>query len=147
MSLVKWNPWKDISEWSHPFNRFFETPFLATGWLEDESGIGSWKPKVDIYDKENNIVLKAELPGVDRKEIDIALRDGVLTLKGTRSYENEVNEKSYYRKERAFGHFHRSFALPENVDPTKIKAAFKDGVLKVEIPKPAERKPKKITVH
>jgi HSP20 family protein len=147
MNLVKWNPWREMSVLSRPFNRLLETPFLAATLFDDESGIGSWRPNVDIYDNEESIVLKAELPGVDKKDIDVALKDGVLTLKGERSYENEVKEESYYRKETASGHFHRSFSLPEHVDPGKIKAEFKDGVLKVEIPKPAEQKPKKISVH
>ena len=120
---------------------------LSTTWFNDESGVGGWKPVVDIYDDGDKIVVKAELPGVDKKDIDIALKERVLTLKGDRSYENEVKEASYYRKERIYGHFHRSFFLPEDVDPDKIKADFKDGVLKVEIPKTEERRPKKITVH
>ena len=147
MNLVKLNPWRDMSALPHRINRFFDDPFLSVLRREDESDMGRWRPNVDIYDNEGSIVFKAELPGVDKKDIDIALKDGVLTLKGERSYENEVKEDSYYRKERAFGHFHRSFALPENIDPGKIKADFKDGILKVEIPKPEERKPKKITIH
>jgi HSP20 family protein len=147
MNLVKWNPWRDMSALPHRINRFFDEPFLSVLWPEDESSVGTWRPNVDIYDNEGSIVLKAELPGVDKKDIDIAIKDGVLTLKGERSYENEVKEDSYYRKERAFGHFQRSFSLPENTDAGKIKADFKDGILKVEIPKPEERKPKKITVH
>ena len=147
MNIIKWNPRRGMSALPHRINRFFDDPFLSALWTEDASGIGGWKPVVDIYDNDNKIVLKAELPGMDKKDIDIALKDGVLTLEGERSYEKEVKEDSYYRKERAFGHFHRSFSLPENVDPGKITADFKDGVLKVEIPKPAERKPKKITIH
>ena len=147
MNIIKWNPWRDMSALPHGINRFFDDPVFSTLWPEDESRAGGWKPIVDIYDNDDKIVLKAELPGVDKKDIDIALKDRVLTLKGERSYENEVKEDRYYRKERAFGHFRRSFSLPENVDPGKIKAEFKDGILKVEIPKPAEQKPKKITIH
>jgi HSP20 family protein len=109
--------------------------------------MGNWSPVVDVYDNGDNIVIKAELPGVDKKNIEIDLKDHVLTLKGERSYENEVKEENYYRKERAFGKFHRSFSLLADVDTEKIKADFSDGVLKIDIPKPEEKKPKQITVH
>jgi HSP20 family protein len=95
---------------------------------------------VDIYENEDSVVVKAELPGVDKKDIKVDLKDGVLTLTGERSHEKEVNEDKYYRKERAYGRFHRSFTVPAEIDPDKIKAEFKDGVLKVEIPKPEEQK-------
>jgi HSP20 family protein len=102
---------------------------------------------VDIYENEDTVVVKAELPGVDKEDIKVDLKDGVLTLSGQRSHEKEVKEENYYRKERAFGRFQRSFSVPTEIDPDKIKAEFKDGVLKVEIPKPEEQKPKKIAVH
>jgi HSP20 family protein len=84
---------------------------------------------------------------VDKKDIHVDVKDGVLTLCGERSYENEVTEGSYHRKERAFGKFHRSFELPGGLDPKKIDANYKDGVLSIEIPKPEEKKPRKIAVH
>ena len=106
-----------------------------------------WNPVVDIYDNDDAIVIKAELPGIDKKDISIDLKDGVLTLEGERSYDNEVKEENYHRKERAYGKFHRSFRLPENVDVDNIKADYKDGILKIDIPKPEEVKPKKVEVH
>jgi HSP20 family protein len=147
MNLIRWNPWRERSALDNTFNRFFGDTFFPTHWLDDESGIASWKPVVDIYDNDKNIVIKAELPGVDKKDIEVDLKDRVLTLKGERSYENEVKEDNYHRKERVYGKFHRSFTLPADYDPEKIKADFKDGVLKIEIPKPEEEKPKKIVVH
>jgi HSP20 family protein len=147
MNIVRWNPWRERSSLENRIHRFFDDSFLPTSWRNEDFGLRNWKPVVDIYDNDDKIVIKAELPGVDKKDIEVDLKDRVLTLKGERSYENEVKEEHYHRKERAFGKFHRSFVLPAGYDPEKINADFKDGVLKVEIPKPEEEKPKKITVH
>ena len=147
MNLVKWNPLREMETFQNRFGNFFSEPFFMTSLLNDEDGTGRWEPVVDIYDDKDNIVIKAELPGVDKKDIKVDLKDHVLTLKGERSYENEVKEDNYYHKERAFGKFQRAFRLPVNLDSEKINADFKDGVLKIEIPKPEEEKPKKITLH
>lgn len=147
MNLVRWNPWGEMEVLEGRFNRFFNEAFFPAARLDDDSNHFNWNPRVDIYDNDNAIVIKAELPGVDKKDIEVDLKDHVLTLKGERSYENEVKEENYYRKERAFGKFHRAFSLPADLDPDKIKADFKDGVLKIDIPKPEEKKPKKISVH
>jgi len=136
MNLVKWNP-----------ARFFDDRFFQTNLLDDEFGLGNWKPVVDIYDNDEDITIKAELPGVEKKDIEVDLKDRVLTIRGERSHEKEVKEDNYHRKERVFGKFHRAFTLPADYDPDKIKADFKDGVLKIEIPKPEKEKPKKIAVH
>jgi len=147
MNLVKWNPLREMSALHNRINRLFDDAFFPTVWLDNEPAMGGWKPVVDIYDSDDKIVIKAELPGVDKKDIEVDLKDRVLTLKGGRSYENEVEEDNFYCKERAFGRFARVFTLPTNLDPDKIKADFKDGVLKIEIPKPEQVKPKKIMVH
>jgi HSP20 family protein len=102
---------------------------------------------VDIYDNDHNIVIKAELPGVDKKDIVVHVEGRLLTLKGERSSEKEVNEDKYHCRERTYGKFERVFTLPAEVDADKITADYKDGVLKIDIPKPEEQKPKKITVH
>jgi len=147
MNLVKWNPMREMETLQNRINRLFDGNFFPTFSLDDDMSLGNWRPVVDIYENEDTVVVKAELPGVDKKDIKVDLKDGVLTLSGERSHEKEVKEENYYRKERAFGRFHRSFAVPAEIDPDKIKAEFKDGVLKVEIPKPEEQKPKKIAVH
>lgn len=147
MNLVRWNPMREMETLHNRINRLFDGSFSPTFSLDDNMGLGIWKPVVDIYENEDTVVVKAELPGVDKKDIKVDLKDRVLTLTGERSHEKEVKEENYYRKERAFGRFHRSFTVPTEIDPDKIKAEFKDGVLKVEIPKPEEQKPKKITVH
>jgi len=128
-------------------NRFFEDPFFGISRMDDEAGLSMWDPAVDLYEKDDHYVIKAELPGVDKNDVNIDLRDRLLTLSGERSYDNEVEKENYYRRERSFGRFQRSFTLPADVDPDKIKAEFKDGVLKIEVPKPEEKKSKKITIH
>ena len=147
MQLVKWNPRNELFNWPDRFNRIFEGFFSPAVFGDEWSSMWEWNPAVDVYENDNSIVIKAELPGVDKKDISIDVKGGVLTLKGERSYEKEVKEDKYYTKERSFGKFQRSFTLPTDVDPDKIDADYKDGVLKLNIPKPETHKPKKITVH
>ena len=147
MNLVRWRPMRDMETLHNRINRLFDGSFFPTFSLDDGISLGNWRPVVDIYENEDTVVVKAELPGVEKEDLKVDLKDGVLTLSGERSHEKEVKEENYYRKERAFGSFHRSFRVPEGIDPDKINAEFKDGVLKVEIPKPEEKKPKKIAVH
>ena len=147
MNLVKWTPWRDVTAFHNHVNRLFDAPFHRAGWLEDEANAANWNPSVDIYEEGDKIVIKAELPGIDKKDIAIDFKDNVLTLKGERSHDNEVKEDNYYRRERAFGKFHRAFRLSPDINANKIEADFKDGVLKIDIPKAEEAKPKKITVH
>jgi len=147
MNLVPWNPWREMSTLQDRINRFFDDSFLSPTRFDDNLDMGSWYPTVDMYDNDDSIVIKAELPGVDKEDVSIDIEDRVLTLKGERNHENEVKEDNYYRKERSYGRFQRMFTLPTDVDPDKINAEFKDGLLKIEIPKPEERKPKAITIH
>jgi HSP20 family protein len=128
-------------------NHFFNDASYPVFKVDEELAMCNWNPVVDIYDNEDNIVIKAELPGIDKKDIVIDVKDRVLTLKGERSVDNEVKEENFYRRERAFGKFERAFTLPTDVDSEKIKADFKDGLLKIDIPKPEKQKPKEITIH
>ena len=146
MNLVRLNPLREMDAFSNRFNRFFEGGYFPTAWFGDE-GLRNWKPAVDIYDNDEKITIKAELPGVDKKDIQVDVKDGILTITGELSHENEVKEENYHRKERASGKFYRSFTLPEGLDPEKIDADYKDGILKIKIPKAEEKKPKEITVH
>ena len=143
MNLVKWNPWREMPALPNRINRFFDDPFFNIGSLADDDRMGMWNPAVDLYEKDDHFVIKAELPGVDKNDIKVDLKDRVLTLSGERSYDKEVKEENYYRKER----FQRAFRLPADVDSEKIKAEFKDGVLQVEVPKPDETKAKQVTIH
>ena len=147
MDLVRWNPWGEMEPLRNRMNRFFEGFFLPTMSSETDLSMGAWNPGVDIIDNENNMVIKADLPGVEKENVEVDVKDRVLTIKGERSYENEIKEENFCRKERAYGKFHRSFTLPTDVDPDSIKAEFKDGVLSIEIPKSEEAKPKQISIH
>lgn len=147
MELTRWNPNRSLFGFGDRFDRIFDDFFHPS--LKDDStqSIWGWNPIVDIYDEKDHMVLKAELPGIDKKDIIIDVKDRVLTLKGERSADSEVKEDDFYRRERCYGKFERSFTLPADVDPDKISATYKDGLLKLEIPKLEEKKPKKITVH
>ena len=147
MNLVRWNPFGEMTAVQNRINRMLNEPYWLTGRMDDDTGMGRWNPAVDLYEKDDYFVIKAELPGVDKKDIAIDLKDRVLTLSGERSYENEVKEDSYYRRERSYGKFQRAFTLPAEVDSDKIKAEFKDGLLRIEVPKPEEQKPKQVTIH
>jgi HSP20 family protein len=147
MNLIKWNPWREMDTFSDRFNHFFGDTFSPALWVRDGSKLQDWAPSVDVYDDDKKFVIKAEIPGVDKKDIHIDVKDSILTLSGERSHENDVKEENFHRKERAFGKFQRSFTLPEGTDPDRIVADYKDGVLNIEIPKPEEKKPKKISVH
>ena len=132
---------------SRSIDRFFDNSFFPRHWLDNDSSLQDWNPRVDIYDKDGKFVINAELPGMNKKDIEIDLKDRVLTIKGERSQLNEVKEDDYYHKERSYGKFQRVFTLPANLDPEKIKAYFKDGILRIEIKKPEVEKPRRISIH
>ena len=147
MTIVKWDPFRNVAALQDRINRIFDESFSRTDDLDDDISMSAWKPLVDIYETDEAIILKAELPGIKKEDVSVEVKDNVLTLKGVRTEEKEIKEKNYYRKERAFGTFSRAFNLQHRIQPDKIKARFKDGVLKIEIPKPEEEKPKQITVN
>ena len=147
MNLVRWNPWREMNTLQHRLNHLFDDSLFQPGRSEDDLSLGTWQPVVDMYDENDRIIIKAELPGMEKKDISVDVKDRVLTLSGERNYDNEVKEENYYRRERAYGKFQRTFSLPADVDSDKIKADFKDGLLKIEVPKPEKQKPKEITVH
>jgi HSP20 family protein len=124
MKLVRWDPFQDLMPLSQ-----------------------RWAPPVDVFEKGDLLVFKAEVPGMNRDHLDVRVEDGVLTIQGERKEESEVNEANMYRRERLHGTFTRSFSLPKHVDGTKITAAYKDGVLEVSVPKAEASKPKKVTIQ
>lgn len=143
MTIVRWNPLREVPMIQNRMHRIFDD-FLTDG---QEMAQKNWHPVVDIYDSENATIIQADLPGIKKEDVSINVEENVLTLTGERSYENEVEKTNFYRRERAFGTFKREFTLSASVDHEKIKADFKDGVLKIEIPKPEEKKPKSISIH
>jgi HSP20 family protein len=129
-------------------NRIFDEAFRAnrSAATEEDYALAAWTPAVDIYEQEGNIVLKAELPGVDPKDVDVRVENNVLTLRGERKVDSDVKKEGFHRVERAYGTFGRSFTLPTVVDTEKIKAEYKDGVLRVTLPKREEAKAKQISI-
>jgi HSP20 family protein len=126
-------------------NRLFED--AGRGWNGDEpAATTSWSPSVDIYETENEIIVKAELPGIDRKDITLSLENNVLTLKGERKFEKETKQDNYHRIERSYGAFSRAFSIPATVDDEKIRADYKDGVLSIALPKKEQVKLKQIKI-
>jgi len=128
-------------------NHMFDDFFCLAAKGNEELSVWNWKPVVDIFDNDDNIVIKAELPGVEKENIIIDLKGRYLTLKGERSSEDRIEEDRYQRQERTYGRFERVFTLPAEVDYEKIKADYKDGVLTIDIPKPEEKKARQITIH
>jgi HSP20 family protein len=148
MAIVRWEPFRDLQAVQDRLNRVFDDAFrgVPRGGDDEWALGGSWAPSVDIFEHEGNLVLKAELPGVDPKDVDVRVENNVLTLRGERRLETEVKKEKYHRVERAYGTFSRSFTLPNVVDTEKIKAEYKDGVLQVTLPQREEAKPKQIQV-
>ncbi|MCI0484043.1 MAG: Hsp20/alpha crystallin family protein [candidate division NC10 bacterium] len=147
MAIVRWNPFQDLVSLQERMNRLFEQTLDRSRGEREVMVAGTWAPAVDIYETPESIVLQAELPGLGKDDIDIQVRDNVLTLKGERRSEKEVKEGNYLRVERAYGGFQRAFTLPAAVQADKIRAVFKDGVLDVSIPKAEEAKPKQIKIE
>lgn len=148
MAIVRWEPFRDLVSIQDRMNRLFDEAFRGTPRAGEEDWAlgGSWAPLVDIYEHEGNIVLKAELPGIEPKDVDIRVENNVLTLRGERHIDTEVKREQYHRVERAYGTFSRSFTLPSVVDTEKIKAEYKDGVLRMTLPTKEEAKPKQISI-
>ena len=140
-AVVRFDPFRDITTLRDEMNRLFSRT------VGDGVSSGSaWTPAVDIFDTEDAIVLKAELPGLAAEDIEIEIDDNVLTLRGERRFQETVDEGRFYRLERAYGHFQRSVTLPQGVKADEISAGFESGVLTVRVPKADEVKPRKIAV-
>ena len=139
-AVVRWDPYRDITALRDEMNRLF------TRSLGDSAGGSAWTPAMDIFDTQDAVVLKAELPGLTPEDIDIEIDDNVLTVKGERRFEDTVEDGRYYRLERAYGTFSRTVTLPQGVKSEDISADFDNGVLHVRVPKADEVKPRKIAV-
>lgn len=143
-SISRWEPFRNLTSFQDQMNRFLEDSFFR--FPTDESSITTWAPAVDIYEDGNNLVLKADLPDINEKDLDLRIENNTLTLRGERKFEKKVEEDNYLRVERRYGSFSRSFSLPNTVNTESIKAEYKNGVLTVTLPKREEAKPKQIKV-
>jgi len=129
--LLPWDPWRELRE----MREAMEKVFGRFSRLFREEQLGAWLPAVDVFERDENVIVKVDLPGVDKKNVKIFVTDEEITIQGEMKREEEVKEKNYYRSERAYGKFSRTIPLPVAVDRDKAKASFKDGVLEVVIPK------------
>jgi HSP20 family protein len=146
MAIVRWEPFRDLMATQRDFDRLFREAFSPV-FGEGELSTRTWAPPVDIYENGDNLVLKAELPGVDPKDVEIRVEDSTLYLKGERKFEKEAKEENYHRVERSYGTFTRSFSLPNSIDSDKVAAEYKDGILTLTMPKREEAKPKTIKIN
>jgi len=147
MELTRWDPFRDLQALQDRMNRLFSESVSRVTGRSDEVFGGHWAPTVDIFEDDQAFVVKADLPGLEIKDIDLQIQENILTLKGERRMEKEVEKDRYHRIERSYGSFQRSFTLPNIVDPEKVKAKFKDGVLEIRIPKLERAQPKQIQVE
>jgi HSP20 family protein len=143
-TLTRWEPFGGATTLQDQVNRLFHDVFERQG---GESSLTAWAPAVDIYESEHELVVKADLPDIDPKDLDIRVENNILTIRGERKFEKKVNEDNYLRVERAYGSFARSFTLANTVNSDAIKAEYQNGVLTLTIPKKEEAKPKQIKVN
>ena len=142
MSIQRWNPGRDFARLQDEVNRLFDT---SLGLTRSGESYG-WTPAVDVFEDTEGVTFKFDLPEVEGKDVDVRLEDGTLTVRGERKLEREEKREGYHRIERAYGTFARSFSLPATLDPEKVTAEHKNGVLRIFVPRRAEAKPKSINV-
>jgi HSP20 family protein len=142
-AIARWEPFRGVTTLQDQINRLFNDTFDRTS---EESTLSACGPAVDIYETEHELVVKADLPDVNPKDLDIRVENNILTIRGERKFEKKVNEENYLRVERSYGSFARSFTLANTVNPDAIKADYQNGVLTLSVPKREEAKPKQIKV-
>jgi HSP20 family protein len=146
MTIVRWEPLRELSSLQGEMNRLFNTVFDAPAHGGNGGAMRRWMPAMDLVETAEHFVLRADLPGMSEDDVKIEFEDGTLTVSGERKAEHESRNEGYYRVERATGSFTRSLTLPKGIDPEAVTARFDRGVLEVSIPKPEERKPRRIEI-
>jgi HSP20 family protein len=146
MTLVRWDPFRELEDVSDRLNRMFARPDAARASGKETMIVADWTPSVDISETDGEYQIKAEIPDVKKEDVKVTVEDGVLTIQGERKHEKEEKGKKYHRIERSYGSFVRTFSLPDVIDEEKVKAEFKDGVLNLHLPKSEKAKPKAIEV-
>jgi HSP20 family protein len=144
MALVRWDPGRELDSLQSDMNRLFDSFFGG----RTPTGVGNrrWMPAMDLVETDETLILRADLPGLGKDDVEIEVKDNVLTVSGERKTEHEEKAEGFYRAERAFGRFSRSLSLPEGIDADRVSASFDRGVLEVKIPKPEERKPHRVQI-
>jgi HSP20 family protein len=145
VTIVRWEPLRELSSLQNEVNRLFDTVFDAPRG-GNGGGLRRWMPPMDLLETDEHFVLRADLPGLKEDDVRIEVEDSTLTVSGERRSEHEANGEGYHRVERSFGSFSRSLTLPKGVDPEGVSARFERGVLEVRIPKPEERKPRRVAI-
>ena len=145
MSIVRYDPFRDLRTLQEEVNRLFSTN-LTRGFGEEGIGRGAWNPSIDIYENKDQIVLEAELPGMNPDDVELTVENNVITLRGERQFEKKDDADNYHRVERSYGSFTRSFTLPQTVSAEGANAEYKNGVLRVTLPKREETKARRIQV-
>jgi HSP20 family protein len=146
-TIVRWDPFKEMATLQDRLNRAFEDVWGRGRRQDEDFATGSWMPPVDVRETKDALEISAELPGIEPKDVEVLVESGVLTLKGARRFEKATEGESYHRVERAYGGFERSFTLPTNVDPEKVHAVYRLGVLHLTLPKREEARPKSISIR
>jgi HSP20 family protein len=141
MALVRWDSGREVDSLQSEVNRVFDA-FFGNGVAPQRR----WVPAMDLVETDDSLVLRADLPGMRREDVDIEIKDGVLTVAGERDADHEEKAEGFYRVERAFGRFSRSLTLPDGIDADSVTADFTDGVLEVRVPKPEQRKPHRVQI-
>ena len=144
MNMIRWNAFPEMSILQRQMNRLFNE--ASQNWDGDANTPSGWSPETDIYETEENLVLQADLPGFSVADIDIVVENNVLTIRGERQFDAKVAPEGLHRMERSYGKFARSFTLPASVDPQKVQAGYKNGVLSVTLAKAAHARPKRIQI-
>ncbi len=152
MAIVKWDPlacgpFRELSAMQARMDRLFKDVIARPRAIKEELEEGAWTPPVDIYETAEDLVIKAELPGLSTEDVNVRVDNNVLTLKGERKRDAGVSKEAYHLIERSYGHFRRSFVLPDNMAREQVRAKFKNGVLFIAIPKVKTKGPKKIAIE
>lgn len=147
MNLVKWDPFRELEDVSNRLNRIFSRSPSRAESSQESLTVADWSPSADITETDVAYVIKAEIPGVKKEDIKVAIQDGMLTMQGERKMEKEEKGKKFHRVECSYGSFVRSFRMPEDADENSVKAEFKDGILNVTLAKSAKAKPKSKSVN
>ena len=145
MTLIRWRPMRNLETVQDEVNRVFES-FFSTPMRRQGEEISKWLPDVDVIEDKDGIEVHVDLPGMEKEDIKVSVEDNVLTIRGERKAVKEEKDKNYHQVERTYGKFTRSFSLPTQVDGEKIKANYKNGVLKIDLPKAETVKPKEIPI-
>jgi HSP20 family protein len=146
-ALTRWDPFKDLDDLQTRLSFLFgKSPMTVNGGLKETMKMSQWSPLVDIVEDDKEYLIKAELPEVKKDDVKVMVHDNVLEMTGEREQMKEEKGKKFHRVERSYGSFERSFALPEDADAAKLLAEFKDGVLKVHIPKSEKARPRSVEI-